>query len=59
MLFKAHLFHILGYMEDTGYTGLMRISEEVAVELGEEQVDLDLSDSANVETLLIFQFPLL
>lgn len=46
-------------MEDTGYTGLMRISEDVAVELGEEQVDLDLSDPTNVETLLIFQFPLL
>lgn len=38
-------------MEDTGYTGLMRISEDVAVELGEEQVDLDLSDPTNVETL--------
>lgn len=44
-------------MEDAGYTGLMGISEEVAVELGEEQVDL--SDPANMETLLIFQFPLL
>ena len=51
MLFKVHLFHVLRYMEDTGYTGLMGISEEVALELGEGLADLDLSDPANVETV--------
>ena len=36
VLFKARLFHILGYMEATGYTELIRISEVAAVKLGEE-----------------------
>lgn len=34
-------------MEGRGDTGLMGISEELALELGEKRVDLDLSDPAN------------
>lgn len=59
MLLKAHLFHILRYMEGRGDTGLMGISEELALDLGEERADLDLSDPANVDTLSVCQFPLL
>lgn len=46
-------------MEGRGDTGLMGISEELVLELGEERADLDLSDPANVDTLSVFQLPLL
>lgn len=39
-------------MQDLGYTELTRSSEEAAVELGKEQVDLELSDLANLEIFL-------
>lgn len=52
MLIILYLLNILGFMQDVGSIDWTRISEEVAVELGKEQVDLELSDSINLETFL-------
>lgn len=39
MLIKSYLLNILGYMQDIGSVDWTGISEEVAVDLGEKQVD--------------------
>lgn len=39
-------------MQDVGSLDWTRISEEVAMELGEEQVGLEVSDLVNLETFL-------